>query len=246
MKVEKTVDRGSKQKLYVQMYSIFLEKIKNAEWPTGSQIPSEDELCRMYDVSKVTVREAIQELVKEGYLKRLQGKGTFVLDSSSHFGIVMRTRLSEEDMYGKGERSEKKILQRGLRTPTDEARNFLMTEDQVYYVMSRNVVGEEEYSEEFFIPLHIIPDIDREDISSKSLYEFIDEHGAKKISRVVLTVKAIMLPNNGPEVQRMKGGSHALLIQKTFIGSDGVPIALSRVVGNGKGFGLEIEFEKIT
>ncbi len=78
MRIEKTVDRGSKEKLYVQIYSILIEKIESGEWPPGTQIPTEDELCRIYDVSKVTVREAIQELVREGYLKRQQGKGTFV------------------------------------------------------------------------------------------------------------------------------------------------------------------------
>jgi len=74
MRIE-TVDRGSKEKLYVQVYAIFLKKIESEEWRDGLQIPSEDELCRMYDVSKVTVREAIQELVREGYLKRQQGRG---------------------------------------------------------------------------------------------------------------------------------------------------------------------------
>ena len=78
MRIEKTVDRGSKEKLYVQIYSILIEKIDSGEWPPGTQIPTEDELCKIHDVSKVTVREAIQELVREGYLKRQQGKGTFV------------------------------------------------------------------------------------------------------------------------------------------------------------------------
>ncbi len=89
------VDRESKQKLYVQIYSIIKEKIENGEWPAGTQIPTEDELCKTYDVSKVTVREAIQELAREGYLKRQQGKGTFVLYSVPHLGLAMRTRLTE-------------------------------------------------------------------------------------------------------------------------------------------------------
>lgn len=77
--MEKTVDRASKEKLYVQIYGIFLEKIASGEWPDGTMIPPEDELCRIYDVSKITVREAIQDLVREGYITRQQGKGTFLL-----------------------------------------------------------------------------------------------------------------------------------------------------------------------
>ena len=50
MKIEKTVDRGSKEKLYVQIYSIIHEKIESGEWLEGSQIPTEDELCKIYEV----------------------------------------------------------------------------------------------------------------------------------------------------------------------------------------------------
>ncbi len=41
-----TIDRTSPQKLYVQMYSIIIGKIEKKEWTVGSQIPTEDELCR--------------------------------------------------------------------------------------------------------------------------------------------------------------------------------------------------------
>ena len=61
-----TVDRDSQQKLYVQMFSIIKEKIEKREWPVGSQIPTEDELCKAYDVSKATVRMAIADLVRSG------------------------------------------------------------------------------------------------------------------------------------------------------------------------------------
>ena len=122
MKIEKTVDRGSKEKLYVQIYSIILEKIENGEWPLGTQIPSEDELCRIYDVSKVTVREAIQELAREGYLKRQQGKGTFVLYSVPHPGLMMRTRLTEDDGFGEGVNVRKEVVEKGVKEVPDEVK----------------------------------------------------------------------------------------------------------------------------
>jgi DNA-binding transcriptional regulator YhcF (GntR family) len=107
MKIEKTIDRESKVSLDVQIYSIFKEKITSGEWPTGIQIPAEDDLCETYDVSKSTVREAIYELVREGYFKRLQGKGTFVTLAAPHHGLIMRTRMTESlileflDPFGK-------------------------------------------------------------------------------------------------------------------------------------------------
>ena len=50
MWTEKTVERDSQQKLYVQMYSIIKEKVEKREWPNGTQIPTEDNLCKTFAV----------------------------------------------------------------------------------------------------------------------------------------------------------------------------------------------------
>jgi GntR family transcriptional regulator len=76
MLTQRPVDRESSEKLYVQLYSILKSKIENREWAVGSQIPTEDELCRTFTVSKATVRMAITELARNGYIRKQQGKGT--------------------------------------------------------------------------------------------------------------------------------------------------------------------------
>ena len=244
MRIEKTVDRGSKEKLYVQIYSIFSEKIESGEWPFGIQIPPEDELCKIYDVSKVTVREAIQELVREGYLKRQQGKGTFVTYSVPHFGIVMRTRLSE-DICGEEVKVQKEIVDRGLRGAPEDVKRFLMTEDEVYYILSKKVIEEETYKEEFFIPLFIFPDIDNEDIHLKSIYDIIEEKGTKKIFKVIQTTEVTAIKEDTANILNVKDGSSALLISRILTSSDGSPIAYSRLIGSGRKYKLQMEFERI-
>ncbi|MFD3446485.1 GntR family transcriptional regulator [Microbacteriaceae bacterium 4G12] len=66
--------------LYLQIKSELKRKIEEGEWNPGDKIPSELELCELYNVSRITVREAINELVWEDYLIRQRPKGTFVLD----------------------------------------------------------------------------------------------------------------------------------------------------------------------
>lgn len=244
MKIEKTVDRGSREKLYVQIYSIFLEKIENGEWPAGAQIPPEDELCRIYDVSKVTVREAIQELVREGYLKRLQGKGTFVTLSEPHQGVIMRVRLSE-DVFGEEVKTEKEILDRGLRGVTEEIRKILMNEGEIYYILYKKIVNDKSYREELFIPLFILPDIDSEDLSGRSIYDLIEDKGVKKIFKVIQSIEATKTTDNVPSALKSRDGDRALLISRTIISSDGIPIAFSRLTGCGTGQKLQMEFERI-
>ncbi len=244
MRIEKTVDRGSKEKLYVQIYSIISGRIVSGEWPDGTQIPAEDELCRIYDVSKVTVREAIQELVREGYLRRQQGKGTFVTYTMPHPGIVMRTRLLD-NMHGEEVTVRKEILERGVREPSDEVKKVLMTEEDVYYVASRKVVNSERYKEEFFIPLFILPDIDKQNLADRSLYDLIEEKGTKKIFKVTQIMEVTIVQENLAAMLRMGEGSPALLVSRIHNSLDGSPVAYSRLIGGGKKHKLQIEFERI-
>ncbi|HAM51712.1 MAG TPA: hypothetical protein DCP92_13900 [Nitrospiraceae bacterium] len=54
-----------------------------------------EELCKTYEASKATVRIAVAELVRQGYLRRLQGKGNFVCKRITHEGLYMATRFRE-------------------------------------------------------------------------------------------------------------------------------------------------------
>ncbi|MDP2753278.1 MAG: GntR family transcriptional regulator [Nitrospirota bacterium] len=244
MRIEKTVDRESKLKLYVQIYSIFKEKIEDGEWPAGTQIPTEDELCKTYDVSKVTVREAIHELVREGLLKRQQGKGTFVTYFVPLIGLVMRTRLAEI-MLGEGVTVKREVLERGVRKPAEDIKTFLMTEADVYHILCKKVFNGESCIEESFFPLFLLPNIANEDIFSNSLYELIEEKGTKKIFRVMQTVEVTMVKEDKAATLEIKEANPALLINRVFIASDGTPIAYMRLIGGSSKCKIQMEFERI-
>lgn len=64
--------------LYLQLKKILRTAVVNGEYAQGQQIPTEQELMKQYNVSRITVRRAIQELINEKYLVKSQGKGTFV------------------------------------------------------------------------------------------------------------------------------------------------------------------------
>ncbi|RJR17040.1 MAG: GntR family transcriptional regulator [Nitrospiraceae bacterium] len=75
-----TIYRETPEKLYMQLYNILRRKIESGEWATGSLLPTEKEISILHQVSVITVRTAMSHLVKEGFLIRTQGKGTFVKD----------------------------------------------------------------------------------------------------------------------------------------------------------------------
>ena len=74
--VRKIIDEH--KPLYLQIKEAILQQIKEKELVAGDKLLSEAQFQKSFQVSRITVRKAIDELVEEGYLTRLQGKGTFV------------------------------------------------------------------------------------------------------------------------------------------------------------------------
>lgn len=72
------MDEKSPISLYYQLKDIIISKIKTDEWPIDMKIPTERELCNMFNISRITVRQALKELQDEGCIRRKQGKGTYV------------------------------------------------------------------------------------------------------------------------------------------------------------------------
>jgi len=250
MWTDKTVDRDSQQKLYVQISSIIKDKIEKHVWPNNTQIPTEDELCKAYDVSKATVRMAVAELVRNGFLRKQQGKGTFVTHALTDLGIAMKTRLTE-DMFGEGVKAKKEVVIRGLREASGDMRTVLRFDDSsenshLYYILCKRVVdGEAAYIEESFVPLSVFPDIEHEDVCQKPLYDLIQEKGSRKISKVVQTIEVSEVRGNNALLLKVSEGSPALLLHRLLIGSDSSPIAYTKLFGIGKKYKIQTEFQRI-
>lgn len=81
---------------YFQLASIIKQKIDDGEWQARSPIPSERQLEVLYGVSRTTTREAIDNLVRQGYLYREHGRGTFVSPPKLQKGLMELTSFSED------------------------------------------------------------------------------------------------------------------------------------------------------
>jgi GntR family transcriptional regulator len=74
------INKRSSVPLYIQIKRDLIRKIKEGEFQIGESIPGENHLKNIFNVSLITVRKAIAELVNEGYLYRIQGRGTYAAD----------------------------------------------------------------------------------------------------------------------------------------------------------------------
>jgi len=88
--------------LYFQLKTLILDNIRNGTFPPGSTIPTEIELENMFSISRTTVRQAVSELVSEGWLYRVKSKGTFVSIPKIHQDFLSKVESYNSEMMRKG------------------------------------------------------------------------------------------------------------------------------------------------
>ncbi|NLY90449.1 MAG: GntR family transcriptional regulator [Firmicutes bacterium] len=168
--------------IYLQLRELIRAKIEEGEYLPGMAIPSENELAEYYGINRLTVRNAIDALVAEGLLKRVQGKGVYVcvvtdekierdLETLGGFRQTIRTKKARPSI---------KILTKAQRPAgTKYARIFnIDPKDMVYYIKRLDYVDEEPVAlEEIYLPYQLLPQLEQIDLSVFSLYEVYDFYG---------------------------------------------------------------------
>jgi GntR family transcriptional regulator, N-acetylglucosamine utilization regulator len=114
---------------YYQLANILRERIADGKVEANQPIPSERELEKIYNVSRTTIRQAIDLLVRQGFLYREHGKGTFVSPQKLQKGISELTSFTE-DMKRRGIVPGQKILDLGFIKPPENVRLHLELPDE--------------------------------------------------------------------------------------------------------------------
>src|SRR5436190_3386573 len=111
--------------LYHQVEHVIRHRITTREYGAGHQIPSEHELGRELKVSRVTVREALRELVRENLLVKVQGKGTFVAPELPKVLPPIKYNGFLEDLYQRVQQLKVVSVETARVPVTDKVRAIL-------------------------------------------------------------------------------------------------------------------------
>ena len=172
---------NSREPKYVQVEEVLKLNILSGEWAEGEKIPTESELCEMFDVSRITVRKALEELQGEGYLQRQQGKGTFVAKGQ------MEQRLSKfysfsDELKKRGMTEYAAVIKLTVVEADDHVASRLQIEpgDPVWRVYRQRCTNDGPYAvETSYIPVAMIPEMTKEQINENGLYRTMASLGIK-------------------------------------------------------------------
>lgn len=183
------VDKKSPIPVYYQLKNIILKKIQSGEYLEGSLIPSERDLGDNLGISRMTVRQALNQLVSEGVLYREKGKGTFVSRSK----IEQRNVMSfSETVAIKGLVPSTKVLHFNKTDLEDDIAGILdlKTGEKVYVIKRLRFAGGIPVGiEEAFIPEKYCSGLENFDLT-QSLYRLIKEEYSYSINYIDNLIEA--------------------------------------------------------
>lgn len=245
MNIEKLINRDKPQKLYIQVFEILKKKIESGEWGVGSQIPIEEDLCKIYEVSKATIRLAVLELVRQGYLVRQQGKGTFVCKRVIPEGLTMSTSFKEL-MLEAGVAFSTQILAQTVVMPTDDLDVKLDIADDkhiIYIKRLRSIDNEPVVLQETYVPHHICPTLLQEDIADHSIFELFEKKYDIPITNVKGYIEVVYAKEDESRLLGLPENSPALLLEQHFYSGD-THIMYTRSIKRPDRFRLSIDMQK--
>ena len=183
------VDKKSPIPVYYQLRKIILGKIESGVYRPGDVIPSERELGDSLNISRMTVRQALNQLVNEGVLYREKGKGTFV----SRVKFEQKNIMSFSDLVRKkGLIPSTRVLNfNKVKVPHEIAEILEIKENDIIYNFRRlRLAGQMPVGiEEVFIPERYCPGLENLDLTG-SLYKLVREEYSHVISYVDNTIES--------------------------------------------------------
>ena len=190
---KKDLDRKIPIPLYFQLKNIILDDIKTGEYKVGDMIPTENDISDFYQISRSTVRQAIVELVQEGWLIRKASKGTFVIDPTKSTSLIRSFEPFYRQISRLGKTPKTELLDLRVITPSaDLIKSMKLSADNKVISMFRRRFADDVpmMTIQNYIPYDVGAFILSYDFTSYSLYELLMNNPATKINETRTIVSA--------------------------------------------------------
>jgi GntR family transcriptional regulator len=207
--------------MYFRIQQGLLEHIQAGRLPPGAQLPSEADLARQHQVSRITAKRALDELVRQGRAYRQQGRGTFV--AQTRIRDISGFRSFSEDIRARGFSPSSQVLD--FREVEPEAaireRLHIPAGEHAFLLKRLRLADQEPVAVELaWLPCRLCPGLLQEDLSGGSLYNILAEKYHRVPTWADAEIEAVMPTKEQARLLILKTGTPVLVAHRVTYAAD--------------------------
>lgn len=201
---------------YRKLYELLRKHIFSGVYEEGSLLPSENELCAAYEMTRPTVRHALDSLVKDGLILKKQGKGSIVRKPPQNIGIlsISGTASAVGVRYLKTDILQKPIIKTWPAPFRFELSELEKESGCIYMERLRFVDGEPVFYDVNHLPNIYLPRITNRSFENRSLFEILRKNYQVEILGGEQKLKAVRPDKYIKQLLKLKTGQPVLHIER--------------------------------
>lgn len=223
------INKTSPIPIYSQLEQVVKELMKKKQLNPGDLIPSEREFAEKYQVSRMTVRQAINNLTSDGYLQRKRGKGTFVALKKFEQSLDYLTSFSE-DMRSRGMEPGTKVLEFNKIEANEKIAQRLGIEEgsPIYEIKRLRLADHLPIAYQIlYTSVDLIPGLTKE-IAEQSIYQYVESEIGLRILSAQQDVEATVSKKPEAEALLIKVGDPVLYISRVGLAENEMPLEFTQ------------------
>lgn len=212
--------------LYYQLENILREKIKSGEYAPGDSFPTEEHLVKSYKVSRITVRQALASLEKDGLITRKRGKGSFVTEKQNQLE-PMKLAGMIEDIIAMGVKTKTRIINFDFVHPPKKVIEKLQLNEDVKVLRVeriRLIKGSPVSYTVSYLPPDLAKEISIKDLTIQPILNVLEEKCKVKISRGFQIIEATVADSRIAAFLEVMTGAPLLKIERTVSDKNNRPV----------------------
>ena len=231
---------------YYRLVEILKKRLQSGEFQPGDQFPTEERLCHEHSLSRGTVRRALMILVDEGWLRREQGRGTFVADSLRP-PVFFRLADFSEDMQERGLEPSTKVLKLHVIPASQEIADRLQIAKGAEVIESarlRLADGRPMAYETRYLAYQLCPQLLIEDLAHESIHSLLIDKYNIPLVRACHTVEARVLSGEEARLLDVEPGSAGFFVDRVTFTVRDQPVTWYRTLYRGDEYRFTAEFQR--
>lgn len=243
---EETVLPLSPVPLYTQIKEILRDRILNGTYQAHDQMPSESELTKAFGVSRITVRQALGDLQKEGLIFKIHGKGTYVSKPKA-FQNLAKLQGFGEAMTSMGYETLSRVVSQkvvpadkgvALKLSVDEG--DLISEIRRVRYLNRSPIS----LDVTYVPKSVGERLAKEDLAHRDIFLILENDYGYSLGQAELQIEAMLADESLGRLIHLQEGSPVLRIERLTFTTDNQPLDFEYLYYRGDAFQYRLRIER--